>query len=82
MENYTEFMYFPLLLCKAKCGNKNVNDADRQNVRSARSPSMRSFSCAELPEKMALREGFRARRACLPQAGYSPSQDSRPSPLH
>ncbi|KAK0255965.1 hypothetical protein LTR91_026720, partial [Friedmanniomyces endolithicus] len=44
MENYmninkptkfTESMYFPFLLCEAKCGKKNVNDADRQNVHSA-----------------------------------------------
>ncbi len=27
------------------------------------SPSMRSFSCAELPEKIALKEGFQARRS-------------------
>lgn len=44
MENYTnidnptkftESMYFPFLLCEAKCGKKNINDADRQNVHSA-----------------------------------------------
>ncbi|TKA22973.1 hypothetical protein B0A54_18119 [Friedmanniomyces endolithicus] len=44
MENYTninnptkftESMYFPFLLCATKCGKKNVNDADRQNVHSA-----------------------------------------------
>ncbi|KAK3614745.1 hypothetical protein LTR56_027047, partial [Elasticomyces elasticus] len=32
---FTESMYFPFLLCEAKCGKKNVNDADRQNVYSA-----------------------------------------------
>ncbi|KAK0258354.1 hypothetical protein LTR91_026232 [Friedmanniomyces endolithicus] len=44
MENYTniniptkftESMCFPFLLCEAKCGKKNVNDADRQDVHSA-----------------------------------------------
>ncbi|KAK1035173.1 hypothetical protein LTR74_018890, partial [Friedmanniomyces endolithicus] len=32
---FTESMYFPFLLCEAKCGKKNINDADRQNVHSA-----------------------------------------------
>ncbi|KAK1807292.1 hypothetical protein LTR12_018362, partial [Friedmanniomyces endolithicus] len=32
---FTESMYFPFLLCEAKCGKKNVDDADRQNVHSA-----------------------------------------------
>jgi len=44
LENYTNInnptkvtgaMYFPFLLCEAKCGRKNINDADRQNVHSA-----------------------------------------------
>ncbi|KAK4616971.1 hypothetical protein CLAFUW4_09820 [Fulvia fulva] len=32
---FTDSMYFPFLLCEAKCGKKNINDADRQNVHSA-----------------------------------------------
>lgn len=32
---FTESMYFPFLLCESKCGKKNINDADRQNVHSA-----------------------------------------------
>lgn len=28
-------MYFPFLVCEAKCGRRNINDADRQNVHSA-----------------------------------------------
>ncbi|OQN95709.1 hypothetical protein B0A48_18457 [Cryoendolithus antarcticus] len=32
---FTESMYFPFLLCEAKCGKRNINDADRQNVHSA-----------------------------------------------
>lgn len=32
---FTESMYFPFLVCEAKCGKKNINDADRQNVHSA-----------------------------------------------
>ncbi|KAF2158730.1 hypothetical protein M409DRAFT_71486 [Zasmidium cellare ATCC 36951] len=32
---FTDFMYFPFLLCEAKCGRRNINDADRQNVHSA-----------------------------------------------
>lgn len=44
LENYTninqptkltESTYFPFLLCEAKCGKKNINDADRQNIHSA-----------------------------------------------
>ncbi|KAK4622295.1 hypothetical protein CLAFUW4_07048 [Fulvia fulva] len=44
MENYTnvnnptkftDSMYFPFLMCEAKCGKKNINDADRQNIHSA-----------------------------------------------
>jgi hypothetical protein len=32
---FTESMYFPFLLCEAKCGSKNVYDAERQNIHSA-----------------------------------------------
>lgn len=32
---FTESMYLPFLVCEAKCGKKNINDADRQNVHSA-----------------------------------------------
>lgn len=44
LENYTnidhptkvtESMYFPFLVCEAKCGRRNINDADRQNMHSA-----------------------------------------------
>lgn len=32
---FTDSMYFPFLVCEAKCGKKNINDADRQNAHSA-----------------------------------------------
>ncbi|KAL5113383.1 hypothetical protein ACEQ8H_008748, partial [Pleosporales sp. CAS-2024a] len=32
---FTESMYFPFLLCEAKCGTTNIDDADRQNAHSA-----------------------------------------------
>lgn len=32
---FTDALFFPFLVCEAKCGRRNVNDADRQNVHSA-----------------------------------------------
>ncbi|WPG98973.1 Hypothetical protein R9X50_00177500 [Acrodontium crateriforme] len=31
----TDALFFPFLVCEAKCGRRNVNDADRQNIHSA-----------------------------------------------
>lgn len=32
---FTDNMYFPFLLCEAKCGNEGINQADRQNMHSS-----------------------------------------------
>ena len=32
---FTDHMYFPFLLCEAKCGDQGINRADRQNMHSS-----------------------------------------------